>query len=396
MNFKLVALLSSSVAMLALVISLIACGGSGVNATGSSATNPEVPSIPIASQSEADDAATSSTARIESVTNREETTTGRQGGTESDESNDVTTASSAIDEPVDPGALLNTAALRTATTDGAHVDIKCSIRLTDGSGQTTDFTTTVLWRRVGGNCIQSGDSGYAWVDGILYVPGVGVKIDGMTDEQTAWVYENMIAPGLLPFEPDSVRTLNVSDRVVTASGIRDQYLSALLASLGLEYAENVTLNESSGSITLNADTTLASATYRVVLTYAAEGDTYKEEVDFTCSYRYDSKETVEIPDGAGSCSSVSFRDVFDIDLPDQTETESTKDPSAEEDVRYVTVANLNVRSSPDFSSEKNVVGYLHKGDRVVILQDYGLYARIEFKGKECYIGTKYLSVEKPD
>lgn len=396
MNFKLVASLSSSVAMLALVFSLIACGGSGEDITDSSATNPEVPSIPVASWSDKEvEGPTNSTDRGESEPERETTATDSQDATESDKSEEVTTVSPSVDDPTDPGALLNAAALRTATTNGAQADISCSVRLTDGNGQTTEAIMTVSWRRVGGNCVQSGDVGYTVVDGTLYVPGVGVKIPGMTDRQMSWLYENMIAPGLLPFDPESVRTLNASERVVTASGVRDQYMSSLLASLQI-YADDVTLTESSGSVTLNDDMTLKSAEYRVALTYVAEGDTYRQEFVFDCTYRYDSEETVEIPEGAGSCSSVSFRDVFDIDIPDQTETESSQESSSEEDVRYVTVANLNVRSSPDFSSEKNVVGYLHKGDRIVILQDYGSYARIEYKGKECYIGTRYLSAEKPD
>ena len=164
-------------------------------------------------------------------------------------------------------------------------------------------------------------------------------------------------------------------------------------------ADNVTLTEVTGAAALNANGSLADSSFRVSMTYTVEGDTYRQDVELICSYSYGDTEAIGVPTGADTCRAVSFRDLFDVDVPAETETGTATETAQEPQqtvVRYVTATALNVRSSPDFSSASNIVGYLKKGDRVVILEDYGNYVVIEYNGKRCYIGTRYLSETKPD
>ena len=335
--------LVSAIATLALVLSLIACGETKGDGETASAVHPEVPNIPIATSSVTE-------APAPSTNKPDSTQTTRDPATEPPTSAETATATEPVDVLTEPQRMLIAAAVRTANTDGAH--------LTDA----------------------------------------GVKVPALTAPQVAWIYESVIAPGLLPFDPVAVQTLNASGKSVTVSGVRDQYRDALLESLQT-LADNVTLTEVTGAAALNANGSLADSSFRVSMTYTVEGDTYRQDVEIICSYSYGDTEAIGVPTGADTCRAVSFRDLFDVDVPAETETGTATETAQEPQqtvVRYVTATALNVRSSPDFSSASNIVGYLKKGDRVVILEDYGNYVVIEYNGKRCYIGTRYLSETKPD
>lgn len=383
--------LVSAVATLALVLSLIACGETKGDGETASVVYPDVPNIPIATSSVTE-------APAPSTNKPDSTQTTRDPATASPTSAETATATEPVDVLTEPQRMLIAAAVRTANTDGAHVTVVCVNRLTDGAGQSTEVKNSVEWRRVGGNCTQSGTGGYTLQGGTFYLTDAGVKVPALTAPQVAWIYESVIAPGLLPFDPVAVQTLNASGKSVTVSGVRDQYRDALLESLQT-LADNVTLTEVTGAAALNANGSLADSSFRVSMTYTVEGDTYRQDVEIICSYSYGDTEAIGVPTGADTCRAVSFRDLFDVDVPAETETGTATETAQEPQqtvVRYVTATALNVRSSPDFSSASNIVGYLKKGDRVVILEDYGNYVVIEYNGKRCYIGTRYLSETKPD
>ncbi len=388
--------LVSAAATLALVMSLIACGESGDRGTAS-ATYPEVPTIPIATETQAAASAAGTQA---------ETSGGKQTVPDTDTATSpsttavTTTAAESTEAPTEPQKLLTSAAVRTANTDGAGVTVVCVVRLTDGAGQYTEVRSSIAWRRVGGSCTQSGTNGYTLSGNAFYLPDAGVKVSGLTSPQAAWIYENVVAPGLLPFDPATVQTLNASGKSVTVSGVREQYREALLATLQIP-TDNATLTEAAGAALLTAEGCLADASFRVSATYTVEGDTYRQDMEITCTYSYGNTEAIGVPTGADACKAVSFRDLFGSDVTEETETETETAPATATEpqpstVRYVTATALNVRSSPDFSSSSNIVGYLTKGDKVVILEDYGSYVAIEYEGKRCYIGTRYLSETKPD
>ena len=103
-----------------------------------------------------------------------------------------------------------------------------------------------------------------------------MKVPALTAPQVAWIYESVIAPGLLPFDPVAVQTLNASGKSVTVSGVRDQYRDALLESLQT-LTDNVTLTEVTGAAALNANGSLADSSFRVSMTYTVEGDTYRQD-----------------------------------------------------------------------------------------------------------------------
>ena len=364
--------LVSAIATLALVLSLIACGETKGDGETASAVHPEVPNIPIATSSVTE-------APAPSTNKPDSTQTTRDPATEPPTSAETATATEPVDVLTEPQRMLIAAAVRTANTDGAHVTVVCVNRLTDGAGQSTEVKNSVEWRRVGGNCTQSGNGGYTLQGSTFYLTDAGVKVPALTAPQVAWIYESVIAPGLLPFDPVAVQTLNASGKSVTVSGVRDQYRDALLESLQT-LADNVTLTEVTGAAALNANGSLADSSFRVSMTYTVEGDTYRQDVEIICSYSYGDTEAIGVPTGADTCRAVSFRDLFDVDVPAETETGTATETAQEPQqtvVRYVTATALNVRSSPDFSSASNIVGYLKKGDRVVILEDYGNYVVIE-------------------
>ena len=61
-------------------------------------------------------------------------------------------------------------------------------------------------------------------------------------------------------------------------------------------------------------------------------------------------------------------------------------------VAFITAESyLNIRSTPDFDAD-NVVGYYKRGDEIkVIGGTFGDYYMVNYNGKVCYIGTRYVS-----
>ncbi|UKI12731.1 MAG: hypothetical protein L6V84_08790 [Oscillospiraceae bacterium] len=207
--------LVSAVATLALVLSLIACGETKGDGETASVVYPDVPNIPIATSSVTE-------APAPSTNKPDSTQTTRDPATEPPTSAETATATEPVDVLTEPQRMLIAAAVRTANTDGAHVTVVCVNRLTDGAGQSTEVKNSVEWRRVGGNCTQSGTGGYTLQGSTFYLTDAGVKVPALTAPQVAWIYESVIAPGLLPFDPVTVQTLNASGKSVTVSGVRDQ------------------------------------------------------------------------------------------------------------------------------------------------------------------------------
>lgn len=64
------------------------------------------------------------------------------------------------------------------------------------------------------------------------------------------------------------------------------------------------------------------------------------------------------------------------------------------DKMYVNTDNLNVRSTPDSSSNSNVVGQLSKGTEVNRTGFNADWSRIVYQGNVRYVATSYLSAEK--
>ena len=80
---------------------------------------------------------------------------------------------------------------------------------------------------------------------------------------------------------------------------------------------------------------------------------------------------------------------------------STNDPSQVtmpftevNDKMYVNTDNLNVRSTPDSSSNTNIVGQLSKGTEVNRTGYNADWSRIVYQGNVRYVATNYLSAEK--
>lgn len=396
MKNKVAVSLVSAAATLTLVLSLIACSGTE-EGTVESFTYPEVPNIPMATETAAGTSA--QTAAKDSGTQTEPATAADSSSSDTASDSPAETSPEPAEELSESVQKLKNAAIKTACTDGAYVTVVRVNRLTDSIGQSTEVRSSTVWRRVGGNCTLSGVDGYTLLSDTVYLSGRQIMVSGLTETQIAWFYENYAAPGLLPFDPAAVQTLNASGKSVTVSGIREQYRDALLKSLQISAAD-MTLTEVTGAAALNADGTLADASFRVSVSYTAEGEAFRQDVEYICTYSYGAVEAVAAPSGSDACQAVSFRDAFGTDAADsekesETETETASEPQASA-VLYVTATALNVRSSPDFKSDSNIVGYLKKGDRVVILADYGDYAVIEYSGKRCYIGTHYLSDKKPE
>ncbi len=71
-------------------------------------------------------------------------------------------------------------------------------------------------------------------------------------------------------------------------------------------------------------------------------------------------------------------------------------PTTEKNYLWV-LANLNVRSTPDFDDANNIIGFIKKGDMVEVLEKNENYTVIKYNGSIAYItaNTKYISFSDP-
>ena len=417
MNRRTVAWLAASVVLL-LALALGACGGSNgkTGETDSGIAYPTPPSIPVAGESESDsgaaDASTPSPAETtppasETVTDSIKTEPSTSGATEPE-----------TDAPVTLSALqlqLREAALRVAKTDGVGIVSACTIRMTGNAGLSGEYATDTIWRRVNGNCSlmdTEGVSGFILAEDDFYLLDNGICVHGLSKSEKNWLTENLFAGYVLPIDPAVVVELTAtrgdSGTVVALSGISREAQDELLASLGVIATSTVQLNSATGAVTLNTEGLITDASFSMAILYEVEGEQLSLNVEYISTYLYDEDNPIMAPADAAEYTNVSFEDCFGGLIPGEPATEPATEPTTEPTtepatkptpenrVMYVTADVLRVRSSSDFQSETNTVGYLMKGTSVTILEDYGSYAVIEYKGERCYIGTKFLSETRPE
>lgn len=439
MNRRTVAWLAVSVVLL-LALALGACDGSDdkTDETDSGIAYPVPPSIPVAGESGSDSgtADTSAPSPVETtppetVTDGVKTDPATSEVTEpatsevTDPSTSVATEPSTsvatepeTDAPVTLSALqlqLREAALRVAQTDGVGIVSACTIRMSGNAGLSGEYTTDTIWRRVNGNCSlmdTEGLSGFILEEDDFYLLDNGVCVHGLSENEKNWLTENLFAGYVLPIDPAVVVELTAtqgdSGTVVALSGISREAQNELFASLGIFASSTVQLNSATGAVTLNTEGLITDASFSMAILYEVEGEQLSLNVEYISTYLYDEDNPVMAPVDAEEYTDVSFEDCFGELIPDEPETEPTTEPATEPEtepdtkpvpenrVMYVTADVLRVRSSSDFQSETNTVGYLMKGTSVTILEDYGSYAVIEYKGERCYIGTKFLSETRPE
>lgn len=417
MNRRTVAWLAVSVVLL-LALALGACGGSDdkTGETDSGIAYPTPPSIPVAGESESgsdsDAAGTSASSPVEStppetVTDSVKTEPPTSEATEPE--TDVPETQSEIQ------LLLREAALRVAKTDGVGIVSACTIRMTGNAGLSGEYATDTIWRRVNGNCSLMDTeelSGFVLAEDDLYLLDNGICVHGLSKSEKNWLTENLFAGYVLPIDPAVVVELTAtqggSGTVIALSGVSRKAQDELFASLGVIASSKVQLNSATGAVTLNAEGLITDATFSMTILYEVEGEQLSLNVEYISTYLYDEDNPVMAPVDAAEYTKVSFEDCFGELIPDEPETEPETEPTTEpatepetkptpvNRVMYVTADVLRVRSSADFQSETNTVGYLMKGTSVTILEDYGSYAVIEYKGERCYIGTKFLSETRPE
>lgn len=421
MNRRTVAWLAASVVLL-LALALGACGGSDgkTGETDSGIDYPVPPSIPVAGESGSDSDTVGTSApspaetdppASETVTDSIKTEPSTSGSTEPE-----------TDAPNTLSALqlqLREAALRVAKTDGVGIVSACTIRMTGNAGLSGEYATDTIWRRVNGNCSlmdAEGLSGFILAEDDFYLLDNGICVYGLSKSEKSWLTENLFAGYVLPIDPAVVVELTAtqgnSGTVVALSGISREAQDELFASLGIFASSTVQLNSATGAVTLNTEGLITDASFSMAILYEVEGEQLSLNVEYISTYLYDEDNPVMAPADAEEYMDVSFEDCFGELIPDEPETEPTTEPATEHEtepetepdttpvpenrVMYVTADVLRVRSSSDFQSETNTVGYLMKGDSVTILEDYGSYAVIEYKGERCYIGKKFLSETRPE
>lgn len=417
MNRRTVAWLAVSVVLL-LALALGACGGSDgkTGETDSGVAYPIPPSIPVAGESGAADTSAPSPAETsasapETVTDSIKTEPSTSGVTEPETNAPETLSALQLQ--------LRDAALRVAKTDGVGIVSACTIQMSGNAGLSGEYTTDTIWRRVNGNCSlldTEGVSGFILAEDDLYLLDDGICVHGLSKSEKNWLTENLFAGYVLPIDPAVVVELTAtqggSGTVVALSGITREAQDELFASLGIFASSTVQLNSATGAVTLNAEGLVADASFSMAILYEVEGEQLSLNVEYISTYFYDESDPVTAPADAAAYESISFEDCFGELIPDEPETDPATDvptepetelatepdtrPAPENRVMYVTADVLRVRSSSDFQSETNTVGYLMKGASVTILEDYGSYAVIEYKGERCYIGTKFLSETRPE
>lgn len=411
MNRRTVAWLAVSVVLL-LALALGACGGSDdkTGETDSGIAYPTPPSIPVAGESgsDSDTAGTSASSPVESTPPETVTDSVKTEPPTSEATEPETDAPETLSELQ---LQLREAALRVVKTDGVGIVSACTVRVSGDAGLSDEYTTDTIWRRVNGNCVLTDAEetvGFIMVDGSLYLTENGICVSGLTKGETNWLIENLFAAYVLPIDPAAVVELTAtnggSGTVVALSGLTREAQDELFAALGVIASGTVQLNSATGAVTLNAEGLITDASFSMVILYEAEGEQLSLNVEYISTYLYDEDNPVMAPVDAAEYTKVSFEDCFGELIPDEPETEPTTEPATEPEtkptpvnrVMYVTADVLRVRSSADFQSETNTVGYLMKGTSVTILEDYGSYAVIEYKGERCYIGTKFLSETRPE
>ncbi len=104
--------------------------------------------------------------------------------------------------------------------------------------------------------------------------------------------------------------------------------------------------------------------------------------------------TLKFDMGKLAISSVLLNDVYYYEVSDVKEISPTEIPEAGylPWVAFITAESyLNIRSTPDFDAD-NVVGYYKRGDEIkVIGGTFGDYYMVNYNGRVCYIGTRYVS-----
>lgn len=406
MNKKTVVWLIAAV-MLLLALALCACNASDdkeKETETDSMSYPVPPSIPVAGETETDTAVPAPTETTPSTSETASDSIRVEPDTDAPE-----TTLSALE------LQLHEAALRVAKTDGVGIVSACTVQMSGNAGQSGEYTTDTIWRRVNGNCSlmdTDGLSGFILAEDTLYLLDDKTCISGLSKGEKSWLTENLCAAYVLPIDPTVVVDLNAatgnSGTVVSLSGITREAQDELFASLGLFASGKIQLNSATGAVTLNAEGMITDASFSMVILYEVDGEQLNLNVEYLSSYLYDEDAVVTAPVDAATYTKVSFVDHFgelipdepatepDTDTPSEPDTEPDTQPTPTHRVMYVTADVLRVRSSADFQSETNTVGYLTKGTSVTILEDYGSYAVIEYKGERCYIGTKFLSETRPE
>lgn len=419
MNRRTVAWLAASVVLL-LALALGACGGSNgkTGETDSGIAYPTPPSIPVAGESgsDSDTAGTSASSPVESTPPETVTDSVKTEPPTSEATEPETDAPETLSELQ---LQLREAALRVVKTDGVGIVSACTIRMSGNAGLSGEYATDTIWRRVNGNCSlmdTEGVSGFILAEDDFYLLDNGICVHGLSKSEKNWLAENLFAGYVLPIDPAVVVELTAtqgdSGTVVALSGISREAQDELFASLGIFASSTVQLNSATGAVTLNTSGLITDASFSMAILYEVEGEQLSLNVEYISTYLYDEDNPVMAPVDAAEYTKVSFEDCFGELVPDEPETEPTTVPATEPEtepetepdtkpvpenrVMYVTADVLRVRSSSDFQSETNTVGYLMKGTSVTILEDYGSYAVIEYKGERCYIGTKFLSETRPE
>lgn len=118
-----------------------------------------------------------------------------------------------------------------------------------------------------------------------------------------------------------------------------------------------------------------------------EGQAMTMQNEMRISFQYENI-TVQAPSDADTYQLCELDDILDGILPGEEEDTLTM---------YVTADVLRMRSTPDFSADNNIIGYLKRGDVVQVLLLTDDYAIIAFDDDQiAYVGINYLSELPPE
>ncbi len=314
-----------------------------------------------------------------------------------------TTQETETEAPKDPADMMNTAVEKLSAADKLAVTNSSQNTLTISDSTTLNTTTSAAYRIVGQDiCVEqtdadgtrtvitlSGNTAYLFISAAAGADGTAVcrqKV-ALTEVQREIVAAALLEDSMTKADMTGFRKLTLTEKAgggytVEAKDFDKSTMEAVLAGMGMN-AATVNMDDMYAQFELDAAGFVTEGTVHFGISYAVGTESVHLVVENGYVFDYADTLTVTAPDDKDSYESVSYEDIFG-DLDDDRLT------------LYVTANVLRVRSTPDFESDSNVVGYLRKGDAVQILVMYDGYALITYKDTLCYIGTFYLSETPPE